>query len=114
MTMVSFFFYSCLKDIPHGFYETVDGGHGLIETRKFCTVSDIGWLYGKRLRKEMKTIGMVESERCIEGEKSKERRFFISNLNGDAKTFAKVARNHWGIENSLHWTLDIAFRDDES
>ena len=115
---VSFFFNGCLKDnfkdTPHDFHETVDGGHGRIETRKFWTVSDIDWLYGKRLWKELKTIGMVESERNIGGEKSKERRFFISSLNGDAKTFAKAVRNHWGIENSLHWTLDIAFREDES
>lgn len=115
---VSFFFNGCLKDnfkdTPHDFYETVDSGHGRIETRKFWTVSDIDWLYGKRLWKELKTIGMVESERNIGGEKSKERRFFISSLNGDAKAFAKAVRNHWGIENSLHWTLDIAFREDES
>ena len=115
---VSFFFNGCLKDnfkdTPHDFHETVDGGHGRIETRKFWTVSDIDWLYGKRLWEELKTIGMVESERNIGGEKSKERRFFISSLNGDAKTFAKAVRNHWGIENSLHWTLDIAFREDES
>jgi predicted transposase YbfD/YdcC len=115
---VKLFFEGCLKDnfkdIRHSFHETVDGDHGRIETRKFWTVSDINWLYGKRLWEGLKTIGMVESERQIGGNISKERRFFISSLDSDAKTFGNAVRNHWGIENGLHWTLDIAFREDES
>ncbi len=115
---VKVFFEGCLKDkfkdVPYDFHETVDGNHGRIETRKFWTVSDINWLYGKRLWDGLKTIGMVESERQTGGETSKERRFFISSLDSDAKAFGKAVRNHWGIENSLHWTLDIAFREDES
>jgi len=115
---VKLFFDGCLKDnfkdIPHSFYETVDGAHGRIETRKFWTVSDINWLYGKRLWKGLKSIGMVESERQIGDEISKERRFFITSLDSGAKTFGHAVRSHWGIENGLHWTLDIAFREDES
>lgn len=115
---VKVFFNGCLKDgfkgINYDYYETVDGNHGRIETRKFWTVSDIDWLYGKRLWQGLKTIGMVESERQIGDNVSKECRFFISSLENDAKIFARAVRNHWGIENGLHWTLDIAFREDES
>ncbi len=57
---------------------------------------------------------MVESERRVGGDISKEKRFFISSLDSDAKAFGNTVRKHWGIENSLHWTLDIAFREDES
>lgn len=115
---VKVFFNGCLKDdfkdISYGYHETVDGSHGRIETRKIWTVSDIDWLYGKRLWKDLKTIGMVESERRTGSDTSRERRFFISSLENDAKVFAKAVRKHWGIENGLHWTLDIAFREDES
>jgi len=115
---IKVFFEGCLKEgfkeITHDYHETVDSGHGRIETRKIWTVSDIDWLYGKRLWKGLKTIGMVESQRETGSETSKEKRFFISSLESNAKTFAKAVRNHWGIENGLHWTLDIAFREDES
>ena len=57
---------------------------------------------------------MVESERQIGNKISKEKRYFISSLNSNAESFGKAVRKHWGIENSLHWTLDIAFREDES
>lgn len=115
---VKTFFDGCLKenfkDTNYDYHETIDGSHGRIETRKFWTSSDIDWLYGKRLWPGLKTIGMVESERQTGDERSKERRFFISSLDNDAKIFANAVRNHWGIENGLHWTLDIAFREDES
>lgn len=115
---VKLFFDGCMKDnfknTPYSFHETVDGDHGRIETRKFWTVSDINWLYGKRLWKGLKTIGMVESKRQIGDKTSIERRFFITSLDCNAKTFGHAVRSHWGIENGLHWTLDIAFREDES
>lgn len=115
---VKLYFEGCLetefKDIPNSFHGTVDGGHGRIETRKIWTVSDISWLNDFDKWKGLKTIGMVESERQIGEKTSKERRFFISSLNCDAKKFGSVVRQHWAIENSLHWTLDIAFREDES
>lgn len=115
---VKVFFNGCLKDdfkdVSYDYHETVDGGHGRVETRKIWTVSDIDWLYGKCLWQGLKTIGMVESERQIGNETSTERRFFISSLDSNAKVFAKAVRNHWGIENGLHWALDIAFREDES
>lgn len=115
---VKLFFDGCLKDnfkdTTYDFHETVDGDHGRVEIRKFWTISDINWLYGKGQWEDLKTIGMVESERRLGGEISRERRFFISSLDCDAKVFGNAVRKHWGIENGLHWTLDIAFREDES
>lgn len=106
---------TCLED---GFtfeeHETVDGDHGRIETRKYTTTSVSGWLQGKENWAELKSIGMVESTREINGECSYEKRYYISSLECDAEKFGNAVRRHWGIENSLHWVLDIAFRENES
>jgi len=95
-------------------HTTVDGGHGRIETRKYFMTSDIEWLSDKEKWTDLQSIGMVESTREINGQVSTERRFFIASLPSDAKRFGDAVRSHWGIENRVHWILDIAFREDES
>lgn len=92
--------------------ETVDGDHGRIETRRYVTTGDIEWLQGKHLWDGIKTIAMVTRQRDINGSVSREKAFFISSLESNAATIAKSIRAHWGIENSLHWCLDISFRED--
>lgn len=104
---------SNFKDITHSYHETTDGDHGRIEIRRYWVVSDIDWLPGKHLWEGLKSIGMVERERHIGEKITCETHFYISSLTCDAKKFGYVVRNHWGIENSLHWTLDVAFREDE-
>jgi predicted transposase YbfD/YdcC len=95
-------------------YHEVDAGHGRIETRE-CWISDkLDWLEQKEEWKDLKTVAMIEETREIGEKKSVERRFFISSLEANAQVIASAVRSHWGIENTLHWVLDMTFREDES
>ena len=102
------------QDLPHNMYTTVDGGHGRVETRNCIVVADTEWFEEKSRWKKLTTFGMIESIREIGDQTSIETRYFISSLPNDAKKFGEAVRDHWCVENSLHWCLDIAFREDDS
>jgi predicted transposase YbfD/YdcC len=96
------------------FFQTVDKGHGRIETRRYWQSTDIEWIEDRGLWKHLASIGMVESIRRVKGKNTIERRYYLASLTLNAKTFAKAVRGHWGVENPLHWTLDVTFREDQS
>jgi predicted transposase YbfD/YdcC len=105
------------RDIPHASVRTVDGAHGRIEIRQYWTVADpelIAYLNPTGDWAGLRSVGMVERERRTADETTQETCYYVSSLDGDGATFAHAARGHWGIENRLHWVLDIAFREDES
>ncbi len=95
-------------------YVTVDNSHGRQEVRRYWMTEEIDWLEQRDEWAGLRSIGMVERERTIDGETSYEHHFYISSLPCDAEEFAMAVRCHWEVENSLHWVLDIAFREDES
>lgn len=101
------------KVLSHQTYTTVDGGHGRVETRRFTVTDDVDWFEEKSKWKKLSTFGMVESTREIGDETTREKRYFISSLPLNAERFAEAARDHWSVENSLHWGLDISFREDD-
>jgi predicted transposase YbfD/YdcC len=105
------------EGVTHESVETVNGGHGRVETRRYWTISDreyLEYLDPDKEWKGLRCIGMVEADRQ-QGEKaSTQRRYYISSLSGNAQEFSKAVRGHWDIENGLHWILDVAFREDDS
>lgn len=94
-------------------HETLDGEHGRIEMRRYTAFHDIGWLKERHDWPGLEGVVMVESRREIDGESTQETRFYITSLTLAAALVGPMIRDHWAIENSLHWVLDMVFRDDQ-
>lgn len=101
-----------LRSSAEGFHESCDKGHGRLETRRVYVQHEVAWLTRSEAWMDLKTLVLVESERTLKGETSIERRAYISSADGGAERFANLVRNHWHVENKLHWRLDMAFGED--
>lgn len=93
--------------------ETVEKDHGRLETRRCFAFDQLDCLAKPEQWTDLKSFAVIESERCINGKTSFERRFYISSLPADAQRLARAVRSHWAVENSLHWCMDVAFADDQ-
>jgi len=97
---------------------TLEKGHGRIEERACAVILDQDYLFYMRSAHtdwpELNSLVKVDSRRVINGQEERHTRYFISSLTGDAAEMLKYVRAYWGIENGLHWVLDIGFREDES
>jgi predicted transposase YbfD/YdcC len=101
------------KDTKISCHETVDGDHGRIEARKYVVLHDISWLKERHNWPGLNAIVIVESTRETGNRIETENRFYITSLKGEAEQIAPAVRSHWAIENSLHWVMDMVFRDDD-
>ena len=115
-------FFSTLNAPGHcrrqlSFHETLDKGHGRIETRRCTAVGELDWLdlLGLKARwSKLASVACIESTRDIGGKIESEKRYVISSLPADSRRILHAVRTHWGIENGLHWCLDVTFGEDAS
>jgi predicted transposase YbfD/YdcC len=104
------------RDVQHDYCRTVNKGHGRLEIRRCWVIDDPDFLAYLRQRaawKGLTSIIMVDGERRLGDKITHQIRYYISSLKADAKRILAAVRGHWGIENSVHWVLDMAFREDE-
>ena len=101
------------KDSLVSRHETVDGDHGRIETRTTTVIHDVAWLQERHDWPGLQAVVMVESTREIADKTERETRFYITSVVWLASQLGPVIRSHWAVENSLHWVMDMVFRDDE-
>jgi predicted transposase YbfD/YdcC len=94
--------------------KTVERGHGREETREYVIASPPRELTGAGEWKDVRSIGLVMRTRVVDGEISEEVVYYLSSLPPKVKTFARAVRGHWGIENRLHWSLDVTFAEDQN
>lgn len=102
---------------PYRYAKTVNKDHGRIEIRQCWSISDPEYLANIRdldRWKGVKSLVMILSERQIGEKREVQGRYYITSLESDAKKILQAKRSYWGIENCLHWVLDIAFNEDHS
>ena len=99
----------------HDFYQTLDFGHGRIEERKCSIITDLSFILDRDSWISLQAVVRMDSQRMIKktGEIQQETRYYITSLT-DAKKISNAIRSHWGIENKVHWSLDMCFGEDSS
>jgi predicted transposase YbfD/YdcC len=105
------------EDTPYDYAKEVKKGHGRLDVRECWATSDPEYLESVGQAKKwanLQSIIMIVRKRIIDGEETVKTRFYISSLEANAKRILKATRQHWSIENGLHWVLDIAFNEDRS
>jgi predicted transposase YbfD/YdcC len=104
------------KDVVHDYAKTTDKDHGRIETRRCWTISEPSELAYLRDLKDwahLRSVVMLEATRRVGQTTTTEIRYYISSLTPSAQQALDIVRTHWGIENEVHWVLDVAFREDD-
>ena len=94
-------------------HQTVEKDHGRIETRRYLCTGQLDWLCVRAQWAALRSVAVVEAERTLGAHPTRERRYDLSSLPPDAPALARAIRGHWGIENSLHWVLDVAMNEDQ-
>jgi predicted transposase YbfD/YdcC len=102
------------ETIPHTYCQTVDADHGRLETRRCWATNVLTDIANTSAWKGIQSVVRIDSERKTKDKTTVETRYYITSLPPDAKKINKAVRTHWGIENKIHWVLDVTFREDDS
>jgi predicted transposase YbfD/YdcC len=94
--------------------KTTDSKHGRGEFREYAVTDDVGWLKETHAWPGLQSIGRVVAHRLVDGEWTKATRYFVNSYGANVDKFAGAVRDHWRVETSLHWVLDVIYDDDGS
>ena len=102
--------------VMHSKFSEVEKDHGRIETRNVFSIGQLEEIDGLGLEKwpSLRSVTLVESIRELNGKTTVEYRYYLSSLAANAEHIGNAIRSHWGIENSLHWVLDVVFNEDKA
>lgn len=101
------------SEVEHDFHRTINQGHGRTEIRRHWTMPVTELFFDEEQWTGLQSVGLVESVRKIGSETTTNKRYYLNSFSSDAQLFAHAVRSHWGVENNLHWVLDVAFREDD-
>lgn len=105
------------EGVPYDYVRTIEKNHGRLETRQCWVITDpdcLEYLHSRQQWSQLNAAVKVTAQRETTTETTVHTRYYISSLAGSAKTLLQATRSHWGIENSLHWSLDVTFHEDHS
>jgi len=94
--------------------QTVEKDHGRLEVRDYYQSDQLAWFADLEKWEGLKSVGVVESTRQVDGVRTTERRYYLASLPLNIDLFARAVRSHWGVENKLHWVMDVCFHEDQS
>lgn len=106
------YFEDCLAGKDVDSYETEDQGHGRYERRRYTVLYNLDGIRDRDAWANLRVVGRCDHERVTNGETSSEVRYFIGSKQASARVYGEAFRGHWGIENNLHWRLDVLFGED--
>lgn len=101
---------------PDLIHEQTESGHGRVEVRKCEAITDLKWIECKGEWKNLFAVVRITSTRHLklEGTTTTDTRYYLTSSKEEAKKLNEFIRSHWGIENSLHWILDVVFCEDKA
>jgi len=99
--------------VEHDFHRTINKGHGRTEIRRHWTMPVTELFFDESKWVGLESVGLIESVRKIEGETTTNKRYYLNSFSSNAQMLANAVRSHWGVENNVHWVLDVAFREDD-
>jgi predicted transposase YbfD/YdcC len=105
---------ACPDKVADQWTGELEKDHGKIERRSVTTVTSLDWLESKGNWQDLATLIRYRCERTVGGDTTVTDHYYISNTTGSAEAFATMIRGHWSIENQLHWSLDVLFRENAS